>query len=103
MRKFTALFLVLLMPVLLLSGCGGTAGTKEVGTVPTVAKAQKQKITDLIGREVEIAVPVQKVVAIGPGALRLVAYAEGTSMVVGIEEIKKSLRREDPICSHIRT
>lgn len=84
-----ALLLALLMPVVLLSGCGGTAGTKEAGTVPTVAKAQKQKVTDLVGREVEIAVPVQKVVAIGPGALRLVAYDEGMSMVVGIEEIEK--------------
>ena len=36
-----------------------------------------------------IAVPVQRVVAIGPGALRLVTYAEGASMVVGIEEIEK--------------
>lgn len=54
-----------------------------------MAKAQKQKNTDLVGREVEIAVPVQKVVAIGPGALRLVTYDEGTSMVVGIEEIEK--------------
>lgn len=89
MRKVMAFLLVLLMPVLLLSGCGGTAGTKEVGTVPTVAKAQKQKITDLVGREVELSVPVQKIVAIGPGALRLVTYAEGASMVVGIEEIEK--------------
>ena len=91
MNKIMSLFLALLMPVLLLSGCGGTAGSKETGTVPTVAKAQKQKITDLVGREVEIAVPVQKVVAIGPGALRLVTYAEGASMVVGIEEIEKKL------------
>ena len=83
MRKVMAFLLVLLMPVLLLSGCGGTAGTKEAGTVPTVAKAQKQKITDLVGREVELSVPVQKIVAIGPGALRLVTYAEGASMVVG--------------------
>ena len=89
MKKIMALLLALLMPVLLLSGCGGTAGTKEAGTVPTVAKVQKQKITDLVGREVELAVPVQKVVAIGPGALRLVTYAEGASMVVGIEEIEK--------------
>jgi len=89
MRKVVALLLAMLMPVLLLSGCGGTAGTKEAGTTPTVAKAQKQKITDLVGREVEISVPVQKVVAIGPGALRLVTYDEGMSMVVGIEEIEK--------------
>ena len=89
MNRILSLMLALLMPVLLLSGCGGTAGTKEVGTAPTVAKVQKQKITDLVGREVELAVPVQKVVAIGPGALRLVTYAEGASMVVGIEEIEK--------------
>ncbi|MDR3541023.1 MAG: iron ABC transporter substrate-binding protein [Desulfosporosinus sp.] len=89
MRKIMALLLALLMPVLLLEGCGGTAGQKETGTVPTVAKVQKQKITDLVGREVEISVPVQKVVAIGPGALRLVTYDDGTPMVVGIEEIEK--------------
>jgi len=70
MRKVMALLLTLLMSMLLLAGCGGTTGQKEAGTVPTVAKVQKQKITDLVGREVEIAVPVQKVVAIGPGALR---------------------------------
>ena len=89
MRKVVALLLVLLMPAQLLAGCGGTAGQKEAGTVPTVAKLQKQKITDLVGREVEIAISVQKIVAIGPGALRLVAYDEGTSMLVGIEEIEK--------------
>ncbi|KJR46626.1 Vitamin B12 ABC transporter, B12-binding component BtuF [Desulfosporosinus sp. I2] len=89
MRKVMALLLALLMPMLLLAGCGGTAGTKEAGTVPTVAKVQKHKITDLAGREVELAVPVKRVVAIGPGALRLVTYDEGASMVVGIEEIEK--------------
>lgn len=89
MRKVMGLFLTLIMSVLLLAGCGGAVGTKEAGTAPTVAQVQKQKITDLVGREVELEVPVQKVVAIGPGALRLVTYAEGTSMVVGIEEIEK--------------
>jgi iron complex transport system substrate-binding protein len=84
MNRILSLFLALLMPVLLLSGCGGIAGLKEAETVPTVAKVQKQKITDLVGREVEIAVPVQKIAVIGPGALRLVTYAEGASMVVGI-------------------
>ncbi|EHQ91090.1 iron ABC transporter substrate-binding protein [Desulfosporosinus youngiae] len=88
MRKLMALFLTLTMSLVLLTGCGGTA-EKEGGTVPTTAQVQKQKVTDLLGREVELAVPVQRVVAIGPGALRLVTYAEGTSMVVGIEETEK--------------
>ncbi len=89
MNRILAVFLTILMSVLLLAGCGGTAGTKEAGTVPTTPQAQKQKITDLVGREVEVAVPVQRVVAIGPGALRLVTYTEGAAMVVGIEEIEK--------------
>jgi len=89
MSKVMAFLLALLLPALLLAGCGRTAGQKEAETVPTVAQVQKQKITDLVGREVEIATPVQKVVAIGPGALRLVTYDEGASMVVGIEEIEK--------------
>lgn len=76
------------MSLALLTGCGGSA-EKEKGSVPAAAQVQKQTITDLLSREVELAVPVQRVVAIGPGALRLVTYAEGTSMVVGIEETEK--------------
>lgn len=89
MRKVIALLLTLLMPALLLAGCGGNAGTKEAGALPAGPEAQKQKIMDLVGREVEIEVPVQRVAAIGPGALRLVTYDEGSSLVVGIEEIEK--------------
>ncbi|MCB8817045.1 iron ABC transporter substrate-binding protein [Desulfosporosinus shakirovi] len=89
MRKLTLLLLILMTSLLLLTGCGGSASTKEGGTIPTTAQVQKQKITDLVGREVELAVPVQRVVAIGPGALRLVTYAEGASMVVGTEETEK--------------
>lgn len=50
MRKVMVFLLALLMPGLLAAGCGGTAGSKEAGNVPAVAKAQKQKITDLVGR-----------------------------------------------------
>lgn len=89
MNRILAVFLTMLMSVVLLAGCGGAAGTKQAGTVPTTPQAQKQKITDLVGREVELVVPAQKVVAIGPGALRLVTYAEGAAMVVGIEETEK--------------
>ncbi|MGI6190185.1 MAG: hypothetical protein ACOYI1_10785, partial [Caldicoprobacteraceae bacterium] len=34
-------------------------------------------VTDLAGREITIKTPVDKVVAIGPGALRLVTYIDG--------------------------
>ncbi|WP_088227413.1 iron ABC transporter substrate-binding protein [Desulfosporosinus sp. FKB] len=88
MRKATAVVLVLLMSVLLLAGCSGTTSSKEAAVLAT-AQVQKQKITDLAGREVEMTLPVQRVVAIGPGALRLVTYDYGTTLVVGIEDIEK--------------
>jgi iron complex transport system substrate-binding protein len=46
-------------------------------------------LTDMAGREVEIPVPAQRVVAIGPGALRLVCYLEATEKVVGVEDLEK--------------
>lgn len=99
MRKLTTRLLILIMSLLLLTGCGGTESKQEGGTVPATAQVQKQKITDLVGREVELSVPVQRIVAIGPGALRLVTYIEGAAMVVGIEETEK---KSNPGRSYIR-
>jgi iron complex transport system substrate-binding protein len=45
-------------------------------------------VTDLLGREVSIPATVDGVVAIGPGALRLVVYAGNLDYVVGVEEIE---------------
>uniref|UniRef100_A0A7C3MRA4 Iron ABC transporter substrate-binding protein n=1 Tax=Dictyoglomus thermophilum TaxID=14 RepID=A0A7C3MRA4_DICTH len=47
------------------------------------------EITDLLGRKVEINKPVKRVVAIGPGALRLVSYVDQFSRIVGVENIDK--------------
>nr|WP_237698954.1 iron ABC transporter substrate-binding protein [Caldicellulosiruptor obsidiansis] len=47
-------------------------------------------ITDLLGRKVEIENKKNKrIVAIGPGALRLVLYVNGTKNIVGIENAEK--------------
>ncbi|MEW5762245.1 MAG: iron ABC transporter substrate-binding protein [Bacillota bacterium] len=83
--KGTILFLLVVLCCLaaFLSGCG--AGSR---TQPPAAP-QKIRVTDLAGREVEIAVPVKKVVAIGPGALRLVCYVNGAEKVVGVEDLEK--------------
>lgn len=40
-------------------------------------------VVDLAGREVEIVAPAKKVVAIGPGALRLVCYVNGAEKNCG--------------------
>lgn len=66
-----------------LGGCGSKTGQKPA------AAPQKIKVADLAGREVEITTPVQKVVAIGPGALRLVCYINGADKVAGVEDLEK--------------
>ncbi|WP_347985109.1 ABC transporter substrate-binding protein [Methanonatronarchaeum sp. AMET-Sl] len=45
-------------------------------------------ITDQIGREVEVPEDVEKVVAVGSGALRLISYMLATDLVVGVEEFE---------------
>ncbi|MDN5331350.1 MAG: iron complex transport system substrate-binding protein [Tepidanaerobacteraceae bacterium] len=78
----TALILALLV---LISGCG----TNMPGGKSTEAEKEKIVITDMAGRELKVPVPANKVVAIGPGALRLVIYAGGAGKVVGVENIEK--------------
>ncbi|MCX7884194.1 MAG: iron ABC transporter substrate-binding protein [Caloramator sp.] len=82
MKKRLALFLVIIMLVLpiFMVGCN----SKEV------KNNQKEIIVkDLLGREVKIKENVEKVVAIGSGALRLYTYVAGKDKIVGVEEIEK--------------
>ncbi|ADQ15623.1 ABC transporter substrate-binding protein [Halanaerobium hydrogeniformans] len=46
-------------------------------------------ITDLSGRELMIPDEIDEIIAVGPGALRLVVYLEADSMVIGIEEFER--------------
>ncbi len=54
-----------------------------------VQSAEKIKVKDLAGRTVEVPKNVSKVVAIGPGALRLVIYLQAVDKVVGVEDAEK--------------
>jgi iron complex transport system substrate-binding protein len=56
--------------------------------------AAGRKITDLAGREVIVPGEVERLVALGPGALRLVAYLRATGRVVGIEDCERRMARE---------
>lgn len=82
MKKLFYLSLTLLIALFLLAGCGPKAPAPEAG-------APRTKITDLAGRTVEVPIPANRVVAIGPGALRLVCYVNGADKVVGIENLEK--------------
>jgi iron complex transport system substrate-binding protein len=47
-------------------------------------------VTDMLGRNVSIPDKVNKVVAVGAGALRWVTYLQGSELVVGVEEVEQS-------------
>ncbi|WP_338031853.1 iron ABC transporter substrate-binding protein [Desulfosporosinus fructosivorans] len=85
--KGSAWLLSLLLVGLLLTGCSAVQAGKEVKK----SEAANVAVTDLVGREVNVKVPAQRIVAIGPGSLRLVAYANGTDRVVGIEDMEKKV------------
>jgi len=53
-----------------------------------------QTVTDLAGREVVLPTRAQRLVALGPGALRLVAYLGATDRIVGIEDMEKRMARD---------
>lgn len=69
----------------------GAAGCTKEPAKPAddASKPTTITVTDLAGRTVAIEAPVQRVCAIGPGALRLVCYAGAADKVVGIEQMEK--------------
>ncbi|MFA4719590.1 iron ABC transporter substrate-binding protein [Pyrococcus kukulkanii] len=70
---FTLIFLVL--------GCLGSS--TPIQTSNTV------KVTDMLGRTVEVPKEVHRIVAAGPGCLRLIVYLNASDMVVGVEDFEK--------------
>ncbi|WP_312891023.1 iron ABC transporter substrate-binding protein [Clostridium thailandense] len=83
-RKFSSLLLVMIFTtIFLLGGCASkTAET-------TVSKFEKITVKDLLGREITLNSKASKVVAIGPGALRLYCYVNGSKNLAGVEQIEK--------------
>lgn len=63
-----------------------TETTAEVTTAAPVVYPVRVK--DLMGREHTIESPVEKVVCIGPAALRMYIYVNGTDKIIGVEEIE---------------
>ncbi len=57
-----------------------------------IAPAQAREVVDLAGRTITVPEKVDRIVALGPGTLRLVVYLKALDKVVGIETIEtKSL------------
>lgn len=73
-------------PRLLLALAAGAAAAAGDGPSRTVQ--------DLAGRTVTLPASVERVVAIGPGALRLVVYLGAADRVVGIEDMELRMSRD---------
>ncbi|RLG90654.1 iron ABC transporter substrate-binding protein [Candidatus Bathyarchaeota archaeon] len=52
-------------------------------------RAEPRIVRDTLAREVQVPLQVRRIVAIGPGALRLVVFLEAQHMVVGVEHGEK--------------
>jgi len=86
------LFSLLLLLALLVTACAPAAAPTQA-PAPTLAElapteppaSQEISVTDMLGRTVTLPAPAKRVVAIGPGALRLYVYAGNLEYVVGVE------------------
>jgi len=60
---------------------------------PELNEEKGKTVEDMLGRQVKLPEAINRVVGIGPGALRLLVYLQAQDMVVGVEEIEKRTGR----------
>ncbi len=65
----------------------------SVRVAASAAEPEFQVLTDMAGRRVTLSRQVKRIVALGPGALRFVAYLNALDLVVGIEECERRMSR----------
>lgn len=88
--------LLLTMLIIFLLALVGCTKDKEITQEPNTSEQNIEEnnpmlIVDSLGREVELDEAINRVVAIGPGALRLFTYVGNVDYLVGIEEIDKKI------------
>jgi len=74
----------LLSAIVLLAVLLGSMGCTAASPTPA-----SSPITDILGRTVNVPPQVERVVCVGPGALRLAVYMEAQDRVVGVEGVEK--------------
>ncbi len=102
MKKFQKLLLsgtviaACAISVIGLTGCGGNAGSKETtaATANTTEKRENFKVTDMLGREVEIPGNAHSFACIAAGTLRYYSYVADKNQLAGIEDVEKNWRPE---------
>jgi iron complex transport system substrate-binding protein len=60
-----------------------------IGIGTCQALESQRQVTDLAGRRVVVPLRIDRIVALGPGTLRLVTYLQAVDKVVGIEQVEQ--------------
>lgn len=68
------------------TACSSTSTKTDKPAENTAQGTTTKKVTDLLGREVEVPSEVNKILALGAGGLRMICYAGEEDKVVGVEE-----------------
>lgn len=92
--KKKALLALIMSVVLLLTACGtkpdtqGTTNTepKTETSAPPATEPSQRTVVDMQGRQVTIPAQVNKIICMGPSALRIVCYLQQQDKVVGVED-----------------
>lgn len=82
-RNISLLVAILLCMSVIFGGCSSKTPQDAASS------SLKITVTDTLGRQVEINARANRVVAIGPGALRLCCYFNNVEMIVGVEQMDK--------------
>jgi iron complex transport system substrate-binding protein len=82
-KKILSLMTILICIMYIFIGRSSRTGNDDVYA------AQKITVTDTLGRQVEVNSQVRRVVAIGPGTLRLCCYFLNAGIIAGIEKMDK--------------
>ena len=87
LKKLIALLTITIVAV----GFCGCTEEKTTTTIPNDKETIKEtvKITDTLGREVEVPKEVNKIVCYGPGASRLAVYLNASDKICGITMVEK--------------
>lgn len=83
-HKLLFFSIVVFISLVILGGCKG-----QDTQIAEQTNHNQLSVIDLVGREVSLDGPANKVVAIGPGALRLFSYIGSKEQVVGVEQFEK--------------
>lgn len=89
MRRFSAIWLTLLI-LLSLTACGAArAGSEDAQEAAQPDSSATRVVVDSFGREVEIPGEVKTIVCTGSGALRMICYLQCTDKLIGVEDTDK--------------